>query len=101
MSIPQIDYAPGIPADRSVIPHIWDCANAADPTCPASAYSGLQEFPDVGYGLAPGVDKYWGVVILGHLIWGAIEVARFKNIRTKGEVSNILGPANSWIDQVS
>ena len=56
VSSPQTDFAPGIPASRADIPHIWQCNLGF---CGPDAYTGLQPYPDSGFGLAAGVDKYW------------------------------------------
>jgi hypothetical protein len=40
-----VDYAPGIPATRDVIPHVWQCNFGF---CPDQAYSGAQNYIDSG-----------------------------------------------------
>jgi hypothetical protein len=41
----QVDYAPGIPASRAAIPHIWNCNFGL---CPDEAYGSAQKFMDSG-----------------------------------------------------
>jgi hypothetical protein len=45
----QVDYAPGIPASRSAIPHIWQCSLGL---CPDNAYGGGQSYIDSGTALS-------------------------------------------------
>jgi hypothetical protein len=46
----------------------------------------LQPFPDAGFGLAPGVDKYWALVFVIHAAFAQLEYQRFKAFMTKGQV---------------
>eukprot|EP00884_Botryococcus_braunii_P021841 jgi/Botrbrau1/8340/Bobra.0046s0002.1 len=78
----KTDLAPGIPASRSVIPHIWDCSFG---TCPPSAYGGAQEFVSNGWEAAPGVDKWLAVAGVAHLLVGTLEWYRYRNFKEKKE----------------
>ncbi|KAK9904828.1 hypothetical protein WJX75_003427 [Coccomyxa subellipsoidea] len=84
-----VDYAPGIPATRNVIPHVWQCNFGF---CPDEAYSGAQSYISSGFSLAPGVDKYWAVVFVAHAIYGAFEWTRYRNFLKKGETGLVVAP---------
>ena len=45
-----MDYAPGIPATRDVIPHVWQCSFGF---CGSEAYSGAQNYISSGAAPAP------------------------------------------------
>ncbi|BDA49428.1 Photosystem I chlorophyll a/b-binding protein 5, chloroplastic [Coccomyxa sp. Obi] len=84
-----VDYAPGIPATRSVIPHVWQCSFGF---CGSEAYSGAQNYISSGFTLAPGVDKYWAIVFVAHAIFGALEWTRYRNFLEKGETGLVVAP---------